>query len=435
MSAPRRSKRIQTLHQSGKGSRGITESPKALKKDHCEKRRKTAKSQREMSGVQRSGSPPEIGLTWAEQERLEDEEERRKRVRSKEYLHGAVGQQRLDPLVELAWPRLCGAIGALVDVPSLWDVPWDSLEEALQEKFLSYAPNAEELFQVPRLAGYVFQRWVWEIVDENFFSKKSKDIVWTSPYWEAQVTLERYLQEHNFSLTHETAWVKYTHWRYTAMDLYMSLKDSPRRWQRIDQKCILQIITKALGKYFPKEHSTETDPNSKGFSAVVAGLVESIATLEFYFSANFTFFSHAFHHPITQQTSGFPYSRELEGIKGQAVKSIWADDDYLGRNVDFVFEPMLLQHGHHYGFDFHVKKAVFPMRCCVAWLEDCRNLPVSPQQEGEETDEASVEEKNNEDGDDDKVKERDEDEDELTKQKEMEKNKEDKSKSKDKGRH
>lgn len=173
-----------------------------------------------MSGVQRSGSPPEIGLTWvrshlhchqqpvskltcvkAEQERLEDEEERRKRVRSKEYLHGAVGQQRLDPLVELAWPRLSGAIGALANAPSLWDVPWDSLDEALQEKFLSYAPNAEELFQVPRLAGYVFQRWVWEIVDENFFSKKSKDIVWTSPYWEAQATLERYLQGTKHEMT------------------------------------------------------------------------------------------------------------------------------------------------------------------------------------------------------------------------------------------
>jgi hypothetical protein len=30
------------------------------------------------------------------------------------------------------------------------------------------------------MAGYVFHRWVWEIIDENFFSKKSKDIVWTS---------------------------------------------------------------------------------------------------------------------------------------------------------------------------------------------------------------------------------------------------------------
>lgn len=228
------------------------------------------------------------------------------------------------------------------------------------------------------------------------------------------------------------------------MDLYMSLKDSSRRWQRIDQKCVLPIIAKALGKYFPKEHSTETDPNSKRFSAIVAGVIEDIVLLEFYFSANFTFFSRVFHHPITQQTGGFPYSHELEGIKGQAMKGLYADDDYLGRTVDFVFEPMLVQHGHYYGFDYDVKKAVFPMKCCVAWLEDWRNLPDSPQQEGEETDEASVEEKNNEDGEDDKDKEMDEDEyedeeeDEVTKQKEMEKNKEDKSKnrskSKDKGR-
>lgn len=173
-----------------------------------------------MSGVQRSGSPRGIGLTWvrsdlhwyqqpvskltyvkAEQERLEDEEEHFKRIRSKEYLHATLGQERLDPHVELAWPRLCGAISGLVDVPSLWDVPWDSLDEALQEKFLSYTPNAEELFQVPRLAGHVFQRWVWEIVDENFFSKKSKDIVWTSPYWEAQATLELYLKGTKHEMT------------------------------------------------------------------------------------------------------------------------------------------------------------------------------------------------------------------------------------------
>lgn len=173
-----------------------------------------------MSVVQRSGSPPGIGLTWvrshldwyqqpvsklthvkAEQERLEDEEEHFKRIRCKELLHARLTQERLDPHVELAWPRLCGAIGALVDVPSLCDVPWDSLDEALQEKFLSYAPNAEELFRVSQMARYVFQRWVWEIVDENFFSKKSKDIVWKSPYWEAQATLERYLQGTKHEMT------------------------------------------------------------------------------------------------------------------------------------------------------------------------------------------------------------------------------------------
>jgi hypothetical protein len=88
--------------------------------------------------------------------------------------------ERKDGHVEKFWKELRGGIRSLVDVLSLWNVPWDSLDEALQEKFLSYAPNAEELFGIPRMAGYVFHRWVWEIIDENFFSKKSKDIVWTS---------------------------------------------------------------------------------------------------------------------------------------------------------------------------------------------------------------------------------------------------------------
>lgn len=97
--------------------------------------------------------------------------------------------------------NVAGSIGSLVNVPSLWDVPWDSLDEALQQKFIRYAPNAEDLFGAFNMTWRVFQRWVWEIIDENFFSDKSMDIVWASPYWEAQATIERYLRGTKHEIT------------------------------------------------------------------------------------------------------------------------------------------------------------------------------------------------------------------------------------------
>ncbi|KAH7243673.1 uncharacterized protein BKA55DRAFT_575282 [Fusarium redolens] len=416
-------------------------------------------------------------VRWAEQQKQQADEERRKIDRSKEYLHSVLALERKNGYIEEFWKELRGSIESLVNVPSLWDVPWDSLDEALQQKFMSYAPSAEDLFGVPNMnmTWRIFQRWVWEVIDENFFSKKSKDIIWASPYWEAQAAIERYLQEHNFSYDDEIASHMFPHWRYTTMQFYMSLKDSPRKCQRIDPTCVVPIIAKALGRYFPEEH--ERDPANRAYSPTLQHLANDVVTMEFYFDANLAVFSHVFHHPITQQTCGFPYSPELEGIQGQAMKAEYGDDSDKGRLVDFVSEPMLQKRGHDYGYDYHVKTAVYPMTVCVAWLEDSLNPPDSPEKEGEEenweeTDEASVKKNEEDDEEEDKEvegvtkegkknkekadkeegdkdeeegiikegkknkknKEMDEEEEELTKQKEKEKNKKDKSKSKNKGR-
>jgi hypothetical protein len=81
-----------------------------------------------------------------------------------------------------SWKSLSGSIAAILNVPSIHNATWGSLDEALQQKFISYAPNAEELFERYGMNQRIFQRWVWEIVDKNFFSHKSKDIVWASLY-------------------------------------------------------------------------------------------------------------------------------------------------------------------------------------------------------------------------------------------------------------
>jgi hypothetical protein len=232
MAAPRRSKRIQALNQSNEGSRRVTKSPEPSKKDHPKKKRKMTGSQGEMpeghsKGKASKGQVPkeqapviDPAVSWvcnhlhwyqqsvsrltyikAEQQKQQADERERKIDRSKEYLHSALALERKNDYVEEFWKDLRGSIESLVNVPSLWDVPWDSLDEALQQKFMSYAPNAEDLFGVPQMTWHIFQRWVWEIIDENFFSKKSKDIVWASPYWEAQAAMERYLQGTKHEMT------------------------------------------------------------------------------------------------------------------------------------------------------------------------------------------------------------------------------------------
>lgn len=136
----------------------------------------------------------ELEKKQADKAKEQHKENRRKIEQSRIYLHEVLALDRKDGYAQQFWGDLASSIKCLADESRFWGKPWDSLGEDLQQKFLGYAPNIEELFDVPDMAPLVFQRWLWEVIDENFFSKKSKDTVWASPYWEAQGTLERYLQ-------------------------------------------------------------------------------------------------------------------------------------------------------------------------------------------------------------------------------------------------
>lgn len=216
MAVPRRSKRIQALNQSNEGSPRLTESPEFSKEYHPEKRRKMTENQSVTTTGQLRGQElaEAIRISWVRshlhwyQQSVSKltyvknkglEEKRAAEYRRRRYceylLTVPLTLEYLDGWVsEVAWPTLRGAVRSLMCVPSLWHVEWDSLDADLQEKFLSYSPNVKELFGVYLGAQFVFTRWVWEIVDENFFSKKSKDIIWSSPYWEAQAAMESYLE-------------------------------------------------------------------------------------------------------------------------------------------------------------------------------------------------------------------------------------------------
>ncbi|KAF5644546.1 hypothetical protein F52700_2547 [Fusarium sp. NRRL 52700] len=422
MAAPRRSKRIQALNQSDQGSLRVDGSPESSKKYHRERKRKMAGSQggmsegpsKEQAHEERAPEEqapkkqvPGISPERIEQEKREADEHERQRTRSRAYVFDRhLNLNRLDEIVGKKWKSLVGSISALVDVTSIHNATWDCLDEALQRKFNSYAPNAEELFEPYGMNRLMFQRWVWEIIDENFFSDKSKDIVWTSPYWEAQATMERYLRDHHFPYYNEVQSRKFPHWRYTTMDLYMSLKDSPQSRRRIDPTCVVPIIAKALGRYFPEEYD-ERDPANGPYPALRT-LANAVVDFEFLFDANLTFFSHIFHHPNTQQTCGFPFQHDLNGIEGQAMTDHYGglSSNEEGQNVDLVVNPMLLQRGSRDGYGYNVKRAVYPMEVCVAWLEAHRKLQDSPEddgreQQGEETGNATVEEKSEEHDEDD----------------------------------
>ncbi|KAF4949558.1 hypothetical protein FGADI_8856 [Fusarium gaditjirri] len=431
MAAPRRSKRIQALSQTNQGSPSVTEAPKAPKKDHLEKRRKKGESQRgaleeqeskehskqeaprqEARVMDQAARRAELEEKQADKETEKQEENRQKIEQSRTYLHRVLALDRKDGYAQQFWRDLASSVKCLADDSRFLDRPWDSLEESLQQKFLGYAPNIQELFDVPDMAPLVFQRWLWEVIDENFFSKKSKDIVWASSYWEAQGTIERYLQgmeedmaavvkipnrhstdkttEHDFSYEDEIASHMFPHWRYTTMQFYMSLKDSPQSSQRIDPSCVVPIIAKALGQYFPQE--PEEEAMKIEYLTTLENLGNAVVKMDFFFSANLTSLSHVFHHPITQQACAFPYSSKLEGVRGVCMRAIDGSDTDSGRAVDLVVEPMLQRRGDPAGFDYNVKTAVHPMRVCVAWLEDRKTMTYWASKSTDEEDDEDEEE-------------------------------------------
>lgn len=92
------------------------------------------------------------------------------------------------------WKELGNQIQAVSGAAGFSDRSWDSLDEAAQQRFIGYSPHAKQLFEDAFSREHIFSRWIWEVVDENYFAGKSRDIEWNSPYWEAQATMERILR-------------------------------------------------------------------------------------------------------------------------------------------------------------------------------------------------------------------------------------------------
>lgn len=98
-------------------------------------------------------------LTYIKIEQEKRAERERQVIRNKSYIVDShLALDRKDESVKNNWKNLCRSIGTLVNVNgSLDGVTWDSLDETLQQKFVSYAPNAEELFEVYGMKQCMFK--------------------------------------------------------------------------------------------------------------------------------------------------------------------------------------------------------------------------------------------------------------------------------------
>lgn len=70
------------------------------------------------------------------------------------------------------------------------ELTWEKLGPSIQEKFVSWAPRAEELLEDPRAKSALLKAWIWHILDENILSHRSKDTEWLGPHWQAQDMLQ-----------------------------------------------------------------------------------------------------------------------------------------------------------------------------------------------------------------------------------------------------
>jgi hypothetical protein len=65
---------------------------------------------------------------------------------------------------------------------------WGSLSPMLQERFLRFTPKTKLYLEHEFMSLSIFQAWVWNILDENFFSKVKGP--WMGEHWAAYSQLQ-----------------------------------------------------------------------------------------------------------------------------------------------------------------------------------------------------------------------------------------------------
>ncbi|KAF5572121.1 hypothetical protein FPANT_13328 [Fusarium pseudoanthophilum] len=313
------------------------------------------------------------------------------------------------------WESLVATIKHFTDGAGYKDLPWVRLDEAVQQRFIGYSPCARQLFETPLVRQFMFERWIWEIIDENLFTGKSLDIEWTSPYWEAQAAMERFLREKNFRYDDEDVRFQYPNWRFTTINFYYSLKLRSDRLgvlaneTRIEPRCVVKILKKALGQYFPE------NPNAF-LESQISTLADLIAEYELILDCGRHDIQLVFHDPNTNKACGFPFSAGAEGFNTQVVmESVGPHDEAdNGLPIELVVSPMLVFYGAKDGWDYHVPAVAFPLRVCIGYVDGLSQDEVIETEEDEEGEGEEVKIIKDKDGGtkDENEKIEDEDEDE-----------------------
>ncbi|KAF5562598.1 hypothetical protein FPHYL_5582 [Fusarium phyllophilum] len=312
------------------------------------------------------------------------------------------------------WESLVSDIGHFTDGAGYKDLPWVRLDEAVQQRFIGYSPCAQQLFETPLVRQFMFERWIWEIIDKNFFTGKSRDIEWTSPYWEAQAAMERFLREKNFRYDDEDLRFQYPNWRFTTINFYYSLKlRNDRvgkfvRETRIEPRCVVKILKKALGQYFPE------NPNAF-LERTISILADLIAEYELILDCGRHDIQLVFHDPNTNKACGFPFSARAEGFDTQVVMrpvGTHGEAENNGLPIELVVSPMLVFYGAKDGWDYHVPTVAFPMQVCIGYVDGLNQDEVieTEDEEGEGEEVKIIKDKEGGTKDEDEKKIEDEDE-------------------------
>ncbi|KAF4501484.1 hypothetical protein FAGAP_2319 [Fusarium agapanthi] len=291
------------------------------------------------------------------------------------------------------WNSFGNRIRGFAKLAGFQELPWDRLDEAVQQRFIGYSPCAQQLFETRLVRQFMFERWIWEIIDENFFTTKSQDIEWTSPYWEAQATMERFLREKNFDYDDEHLRFQYPNWRFTTISFYYTLKERSNRKGacfneiRIEPGCVVKILEKALGQYFPKNPDLF-------FEEEISLIAKQIAEFELVFDCGRQTLRLVFYDPNTKEACRFPFSARAEGFDTQVVmESVGphSEAECNGLPVELVVSPMLVFYGAKDGWDYHVPAVAVPMRVCVGYIDGLnQDEVIETEEDGEEDGEEEV---------------------------------------------
>ncbi|KAH6990230.1 hypothetical protein EDB80DRAFT_689812 [Ilyonectria destructans] len=281
------------------------------------------------------------------------------------------------------------------------DLRWDQLDECTKEKFTTWAPNARKVFEMTDGSTCFFTSWIWRILVNSVFNRKSNQIKWVSPYFKAQNDMLNHLQELKPDVA-STFSFQWNRWRMETVRLFelASTKSvvTERTLYRIDQSCIRTIIADGLGSYFPREFEE--------FHLVSLGY--AVVQMEMLFAKSLVDVQLIFYHPTLGEISEFAFQPEIDGWDGHAMTNV----DYVsaregtieerarqlarqykkghpGRPVDFVVAPMML--GRHLRASYRDQFIREPMVVCVGWVADF-DLGEEEKDDGKKKEEGKSEE-------------------------------------------
>ncbi|KAH7127565.1 hypothetical protein EDB81DRAFT_907907 [Dactylonectria macrodidyma] len=270
-----------------------------------------------------------------------------------------------DDFGEVPWmhlhARICGFVTNFrSEIKKSGKHTWECLDAGTQEEFISWAPDARNIFSTFEGDEILFTSWIWRILANSVFNVQSPDIEWTSPYFKAQNEMRNWLLEKTPDIsTRSSLTLFWHHWNYVAGKMFVG-STTPQHLcdvtipSRIDPASIAKILCSSLGSNLPTELS-------KFSKESLEKVCEVVVKVDGHFNDTLRDFKLSFCHPETEKPSGFEFQPEISVLPGYAMHDIhlkWLHLSHLlyhgeniehenkgrrvGHTVDFVVSPLVL---------------------------------------------------------------------------------------------